>query len=193
MMYSDYYAISSCAFSVLFIPFMLLTCIRMVLSLQAFNYRSRDLMRWLGCSAVATLLPAVLICAEAVLAQMCLRVYLTNTSFTELAIIVGYAGWLLLAAVVITLSYTRYVRTMGGAMWHVPRIADGRTKALFLVSSLIVAALALLCNMYGVRWLIYLFPVLPPFLVPFVNLFMKPFPGPVTAGEGSGAWDGQDF
>lgn len=191
-MYSDYYAISSCAFSVLFLPFMILTIMRATLSLQAFNYRGRDLLRWFGCSAVATLIPLVLICAQAIMAQLCLRIYLTKTSFDELNIIIGYAAWLLLASAVIAVSYTRCVKVMGGAMWNVPRIADRRSQTLFLVSALIASVLALVCNMYGWRALIYFFPIIAPFIVPAVNLFMKPFPGPVAAAPDDGEWETTD-
>lgn len=189
MMYSDYYAISSCAFSVLFIPFIILVSLHFSRALEAFGYDSRTYMRWLRCSCSATVLPPVLICGLAAMAQLALRVYLTNTYFEELQIILGYAAWLLLASVLIALAFSRYAKTMSNAMWSVPRIADRRLVTVFITSSLITAFLALILNLYGWRLYIYLMPLTAPFLAPFVNLFMKPVPGAVTPLSGAQEWD----
>lgn len=189
MMYSDYYAISSCAFSVLFIPFIILVSLHFSRALEAFGYDSRTYMRWLRCSCSATVLPPVLICGLAAMAQLALRVYLTNTYFEELQIILGYAAWLLLASVLIALAFSRYAKTMSNAMWSVPRIADRRLVTVFITSSLITAFLALILNLYGWRLYIYLMPLTAPFLAPFVNLFMKPVPGAVTPLSDAQEWD----
>lgn len=189
MMYSDYYGISSCAFSVLFIPFIILLSMHFSRALEAFGYQNRVYMRWLRCSFVATVLPAALICGIAAMAQLSLRIYLTNTYFEELNIIIGYAAWLLLASVVIALAFVRYAKTMANAMWSVPRIVDRRIVVVFLCSALITGCLALVLNLYGLWLYTYLMPLTAPFLAPFANVFMKPVPGAVKKLVGAEDWD----
>lgn len=189
MMYSDYYAISSCAFSVLFIPFIILSSFHFCRALEALGYQNRAYMRWLRCSFAATVVPTVLICGIAVAAQFALRLYLTNTYFNELNIIIGYAGWLLLASICIALAFARYAKTMSKAMWTVPVIADRRLAVIFVVSALVAGCTALVLNLYGWRIYIYLMPLMAPFLAPFANLFMKRVPGSVRAISSAEDWD----
>lgn len=189
MMHSDYYAISSCAFSVLFIPFMILAEFHFCRALQSFGYQNRRYLKWTGCSFVATVLPLFFICATAGMAQFALQKYLTNTYFEELRIIIGYAAWLLLASICLALEFTRYARVLGKAMWNVPRIADRRTAVIFIASSLIVSFASLILNLYGWRLYIYFVPLMTPFLAPFVNIFMKPVPGAVKEPQIRNAWD----
>lgn len=188
MMYSDYYAISSCAFSVLFIPFIVLCSMHYCRALQAFGYSTGAYMRWLRCSWVATVLPLGMICGIAIIAQFTLRVYLTNTYFEELNIILGYAGWLLAASICIALAFTRCARVLGRAMWSVPRIADTRTSVIFLVSALVTSFVALILNLYGWRLYIYIMPLMTPFLAPFGNIFFRPVPGAVHRLDYSEDW-----
>ena len=172
MMYTDYYAISSCAFSVLFIPFTILAAFHLCCALQSFGYSTRAYMRWLRCTFPITVLPPIILCAMAVTAQFALRAYLRNTYLDELAIIIGYAAWLLLASICLGLSFWRYAKSLGRLFAHVPRIADTRLSVMFICSSLIAAVCPLILNLYGWRPWMYVLPMLVPFVAPLVNLCM---------------------
>lgn len=176
MMYSDYYAISSTAFSVLFIPFIILSSFSFCRALQALGYSTRQYMRWLGCTFWVTVAPTILLSALAVMAQITLRSYLRNTYFDELAIIIGYAAWLLLASICLGLGFARYAKSVGGLFENVPRIADRRIAVTFTVTALAAACVTLILNLYGWRPYMYILPLMAPFLVPFVNIFMPPAP-----------------
>lgn len=180
MMHSDYYAISSCAFSVVFIPFLILSSMQFALALQAFNYENRKYFAWLKCTFTATCLPLALISGISLLAQACLGIYLTHTYFEELRIIIFYAAWLLLASIVLVLGWTRYARTLGRSMWLVPRINDKRMQVLLIATSLIWSFALLALNLYGWRAIIYFVPLATPLATPLVNACMRPYPGRVT-------------
>ncbi|MBD5560425.1 MAG: hypothetical protein HDQ87_08760 [Clostridia bacterium] len=184
MMYSDYYALSSCAIGVVFIPFMVVCLLRYGLILQAFNYSSRTYFVWLRCSFAFSVLPLAGVCGIALLWQLVLGTYLTHTAATELMIILGYAGLMLLGIAAVCAGFGRFCRRLGIAGSTVPRIEDRRLVILFLASSLAAGVLILLLNLELWQLLIYFVPLLTPFLVPLVNAFFRPYPGAVVSGVG---------
>lgn len=185
MMYSDYFALSSCAISVVFIPFMVVCLLRYGLMLQEFNYQNRMYLAWLGCAFAAAWAPLIAVSALALLWQLVLRTYLTHTAATELLIILGYAGLMLVGIAAVSVGFGRFCRVLGGAGWTVPRIDDRRLTQLFIISSLVVGALMLLLNIMSWQQWIYFVPIVTPLLIPFANLFFRPFPGRVVVGVGA--------
>lgn len=184
MMYSDYFALSSCAMSVAFIPFIVVCLLRYCLFLQAGNYSNRAFFVWLGCSFVASVAPLGGICAISLMWEAVLSTYLTHTAATELQIILGYAGLMLIGIAAVSFAFGRFCRVLGRAGATVPRIEDRRLLILFAVSSVMVGMLVLLLNiMHWQQWL-YFVPLLSPFLAPLVNLVFRPYPGRVLVGVG---------
>ena len=184
MMHSDYYALSSCAIGVVFIPFMVVCLLRYGLLLQAFNYSNRAYFTWLGCSFVASAAPLAAICIMTLLWQAVLSTYLTHTAATELNIILGYAALMLVGIAAVGAAFGRFCRVLGRAGSTVPRIEDRRLLILFTVSSLIAGVLVLLLNILLWQQWIYFVPLLTPLLIPAVNCGFHPYPGRVLTGVG---------
>lgn len=177
MMYSDYFALSSCAISVTFIPFMVVCQLRYALILQAFNYSSAAFLRWLRCAFLAAAAPLLAICVLAFLCEGVFFAFLTHTAGTEMQILVGYALLMILACGCIAAGFGRFCRVLGGAGWTVPRIDDSRLRILFLLSTLVIAALMLLLNLFALQEIIYFMPLSTPFFVPLLNQILRPWAG----------------
>ena len=187
MMYSDYFALSSCAISVTFIPFMVICQLRYALILQAFNYENRRFLRWLRCAYLAAGAPLLAITGLALLCEAVFVAYLTHTAATEMQIIIGYAVLMLLSCGAIAVGFGRFCRVLGGAGWTVPRIDDVRLLILFLLGSGLTAVIMLFLNLYALQQVIYFVPLATPFFVPLFNLFFPARPGHVKAGPK--VWD----
>lgn len=183
MMYSDYFALSSCAISVTFIPFMIVCQLRYGLILQAFNYRNRAYFHWLRCAFLAAAAPLLAVSAVSLLSEAVFLAYLIHTAATEMQIIVGYAVLMLIACAALAAGFGRFCKVLGGAGWGVPRVDDVRLRILFLCSALLTALIMLILNLAGWQQVIYFVPAATPFLVPLVNLFFPPRPGPVMAAD----------
>lgn len=184
MMHSDYFALSSCAISVVFIPFMVVCLLRYGLILQSCNYRSREYLRWLRCAFTAAWAPLIVVCAISLMWELVLSTYLTHTAATELQIILGYAALMLVGVAAVSLAFGRFCRVLGGAGWSVPRIDDRRLVLIFCLSSAVVGVLMLLLNILLWQQWIYFVPLITPLLPPLMNQAFPAYPGRVIRTGG---------
>jgi len=180
MMYSDYFALSACAFSVLFMPFLIIAQLRFSHIMQSEGYSNRNYFAWIRRNIVLSVLPTVGVCLIVVMAEVVLKAYLGNTFLYDVqdklgfAVEIGYVVAVMLISAVIALVMYRYVKCIKIESEVTPIICSKRLINLFLLNSMMVCALITLENVLTeVNRLVMVTPLVTPFFTPLSNLILQ--------------------
>lgn len=170
MMYSDYFALSACAFSVLYVPFLIISQLRFAHILQNQGYDNRKYFGWIKRNFLLSCVPLIGISALSLLAEAVLITYLMKTSFYEMAVIVGYLCIMLFIAAVIALVFTKYIRCIKIESEVTPIVCSRHLVKVFLISSFFVCAVTVLENLFmEIDKMVFFIPLMTPLFVPLTN------------------------
>ncbi len=170
-MYSDYVALSACAFSVLFVPFMVISQIRFAHVMQNEGYGNRRYFLWIKRNFLVSYLPLIGICAIVLLSEGVLNAYLYNTYFYDNELLIGYILAVLLICAAISVVFYRYIRCIKIECAGTPLVCSPRFTGVFLLSAVMVGVVMTLENIVPqVNRLVFFMPLLTPLFVPLANL-----------------------
>lgn len=180
MMYSDYFALSACAFSVLFMPFLMIAQLRFAHVMQNEGYDNRQYFAWIRRNFVLACLPLIGICLIVVMAEFVLKEYLANTYLYDVqhilgfAVEIGYVIAVMLVCAIIALVFSKYIKYIKIESEVTPLICSDRLIALFILNGLLVCALVALENIVtGMNRLALATPLIAPFVTPLSNLILQ--------------------
>ncbi len=174
MMHSDYLALSACAFSVLYVPFLMIAQLRFAHIMQNRQYDTKQYFLWIKKNFLLCYVPLIGISVVHLMAEATLLMYLRHTSFYELAVIIGYLLMMLLIASVIAMVFTKYIRYIKIESEVTPIYCSNRLITLFMVSGFCVCALTLFENLWSdMEQIVFFTPLITPFFVPLVNVLMR--------------------
>ncbi|MDL2237751.1 hypothetical protein LJC56_07990 [Christensenellaceae bacterium OttesenSCG-928-K19] len=180
MMYSDYFALFSCAFSVLFTPFLIVSQLRFSHIMQNAGYDTKRYFGWIKNNLPLVFLPLAGITIIVLMTEPMLAAYLDRSAVYELHTKVQYMviyGYLIGVAAVagsvawIFYRYNRFIKmeTMGS-----PLVCTGCLVNLFLLSSVMLCAvITLQCMFISLRHIVFYLPLLAPFFVPLANVMLR--------------------
>ncbi len=179
MMRSDFFALSSCAFSVLYAPFLIVAQMRFSHIMQNTSYSTGRFFLWVKNNFWLVYAPLIGICLINAMAEVVISAYLSNTALYYLqdifayVVIVGFMLIVAATAVIIAVIFRKYVKCIKIEGEITPLICSKRLVNLFLISCFCVCALITLENVFiEIRWLIYFTPLTAPLFVPLVNKFL---------------------
>ncbi len=174
MMYSDYFAISTCAISVMFMPFMLIAQIRFAHILQDAQYANRQYFKFIFSNFKLFILPSIVICGIAILGAIGLSAYVMYNPFYEMMVLIMYAVCLLIVCAVLAVACTIYIKRIKMESEKTPLICSPRLVHVFLLSCAMVCALSVVVNVFvQIDIVVYGIMFLTPFAVPLANLIIK--------------------
>lgn len=180
MMYSDYYALSVCAFSIIFAPFMIIAQERFTHILQNNNYSVKNYFKWLKHNFLSVFMPLIGLFILTLLGLVLLRAYLANTFLYDIQEFLGFAveiGYMLILALIclcLLIIFCKYDKCIKIECEMIPLKCDGGFISLFLFSSFIVTALITLENMFtGIDTLVVFAPLLTPLITPAAAAIMN--------------------
>lgn len=174
MMQSDYFALSACAFSVLYVPFLIISQLRFAHIMQNQGYDNRAYFRWIKKNFLLACVPLIGISGISLLAEAVLITYLRKTSFYEMAVIVGYLCIMLFVAAMIALVFTKYIRCIKIESEITPIVCSGHLVRVFLISSFFVCAVTVLENLLmEINEMVFFIPLMTPLFVPLTNWILK--------------------
>ncbi len=173
MMHSDFYALSACAISVLYIPFLIIAQLRFSHILQNEGYRNSSYLLWIRKNFMLSFFPLIGVCAIVILGRVVMEAYLNNTALFEMEYIYGFFVVLMVIAAAAAFVYYKYVKTIKIESENTPIVCSSRLISIFLISCMLVCALALVVNLveYGML-LVFFIPLLSPLLVPLANALL---------------------
>ncbi|MGI6153805.1 MAG: hypothetical protein ACOYJB_08255 [Christensenellaceae bacterium] len=173
MMFSDFFALSVCAISLLYVPFMVICQMRFGHILQSSGFDNRRYFGWIKNHFVMTYLPLAGIFLISILGEAMLRAYLSNTMQYEMGLFYGYLAWLLVLAAVITIIFWKYTRIIKIEDEKTPLVCSKRLVSVFLLSCLILCVFTVLTNLFTkIDVLLMVLPLLAPLLTPLSNVLL---------------------
>lgn len=174
MMHSDFFALSICAFSLLYVPFMIISQLRFAHVLQHAGYGNRDYFLWIKNNFRGAYVPLIGICIIQILGELVLEAYLSNTSLYEKQLFVGYFVVMLVIAAAIVVVFINYIKEIKIENHDTPLVLSPRFISVFLVSSAIFCVFMLVVNLFmELDGLIIIMPLLAPLFVLLANLFVR--------------------
>lgn len=178
MMYSDYYALSVCAFSIIFAPFMIISQLRFTHILQTQCYSVKNYIRWLKRNFFSVYMPLIGIFVLTLLGLILLKAYLANTYLYDIQEIMGFAveiGYVFILALVclcLLIVFVKYIKCIKIECEQLPIKIEEPFVSIFLYSSFIIILLTTLENIFtGIDTLLIFMPLFTPFLVPQAAFF----------------------
>lgn len=172
MMYSDYYALSVCAFSIIFAPFMIIAQIRFAHIFQNNGYSIKNYFGWLKCNFLSVYMPLIGLFILTLLGLLLLKAYLANTFLYDIQASLGFAveiGYMVILALVclcLLIIFGKYVKLIKIECEDIPVKIDGTFIFIFLASSFIITGLITLENIFtGIDTLLIIMPLFTPLLV----------------------------
>ena len=173
MMYSDYLALSVCAFSVLCLPFMVICQLRFSHVLQAEGFETNKYFRRIKRNLPISFFPLLGICAIAVIAEGALNAYLYNTYLYDNELLVGYFAAIMLVCIAAAAVFFRYIRCIKLECSCVAPVCSQRFSNVFLLSVMLLGATVTLGNVIlSINKSLLFVPLLTPFFVPLSNLIL---------------------
>lgn len=170
MMYSDYFALSACAFSVVYLPFMVIAQLRFSHILQVNGYDNKKYMAWLKSGFIVYISPLIGICLILLLSEVVLFAYLYNTYLYEMEYMAGFMVVVLLLAAAVAFVFQKYVKRVKIESESVPLVCSGHFTAIYLVACVMVASVGVVVNVFThINKLIFFVPMATPFFVPLAN------------------------
>ncbi len=174
MMYSDYFALSACAFSVLYVPFLIIAQLRFAHIMQSQGYDNKRYFQWIRKNFFLSCVPLIGVSGISLMAEAVLLTYLKNTSFYEMAVIVGYICIMMLIAAFIALVFTKYVHCIKIESEVTPIRCTPHLIRMFMISSFFVCLVTVLANLFtAVDKLVFFIPLMTPLFVPLTNWLFR--------------------
>lgn len=174
MMYSDYFALSSTAISLIYVPFLIICQLRFAHILQYNGYSNSGYFSWIRSNFGRVLIPLAGICLYSFAAEMMLRTYLENTALHEMDVIVTYFIAVLSILAVMALLFQRYTKLIKIETNELPLSCSNKLISITLIGSMFVCVLAVLQGLFSdLLILVYFLPLCAPFFVPIANRMVQ--------------------
>ena len=179
-MYADYFALSSCAFLVLHVPFLIVAQLRFSHVLQREGYDNRRYFGWIKEHFLLAYLFPICVFVVNIVSESILSAYLDNTYLYMLQdtaayiVMFGYAIIALVIALVITLILWRYLKAIKIECETVPLVCSDSLVKVFVLSCVLICALVTAESMFiEIRRMVYFVPLLAPLFVPLSNALWR--------------------
>ncbi len=170
MMYSDYFALSACAFSVIYLPFIIIAQLRFAHILQVNGYDNKKYLAWIKSGFFVYVAPLVGVCLMGLLSEMVLSAYLYNTYLYEMQYMAGFVAVVLALAAIMAFVFKKYIARVKIESGGVPLKCSGRFTNIYLAACAMVAAVAVVENLFTeVNKLVFFVPLATPFYVMLAN------------------------
>ncbi|MEF9863932.1 MAG: hypothetical protein RSA86_03970 [Christensenellaceae bacterium] len=171
MMYSDYFTLSTCAFSILFVPFLVIAQIRFAHVMQEMGYDNKRYLSWIKRHFKAAMLPLIVICGLTILSAVVLQMYLEYNPFYEINVIIYYLLVLVILSAVLAFVFYKYVKKIKIESDIRPIICEKRLVHNYLLCCLMICAITLLVNAFiKIDKLVFVIMLATPFFMPLANL-----------------------
>lgn len=173
MMHSDFYALSACALSVLYIPFLVIAQLRFSHIMQTEGYSAGRYFLRLRKYFMLCFLPLIGVCAIVGLGRVIMDAYLVNSSLFEMDYMYGFFVVLMVISAAVAVVFYQYVKAIKIESQTTPIVCSNRLIGVFVFSVLLVCLLSLMENiMEGGTILVFFVPLTAPLLVPLSNALM---------------------
>lgn len=174
MMYSDYLALSVCAYSILYVPFMIIAQLRFSHILQCEGYDGRRYFVWMRKNFWMAVFPLIGLCAITIMAQQAMHQFLYLTIFFEYQILIGFVAGTMLICIPIAIVFYQYIKQIKIENEFTPLVCSRRLVGVFVWSSIFVCAITLVENTFPqFNYVTFLTPLVTPFLVPLANVLIR--------------------
>ena len=174
MMHSDYFALSACATSILFLPFMIIAQLRFAHLMALSGYNNAKYFSFIKSGLGVFVIPLAGICIMAALSQAVLSAYLYNTWFYEMQMIIGYLVLLMILAAAMAFVFQRYVMSIKVESDNLPIKCDRAFVEIYFKSVVFLCAVVIAQNLIAeLHWIFIVTPMLTPFCIPLSNLAFR--------------------
>ena len=180
MMYSDYYALSVCAYSIVFAPFMIIAQLRFTHILQTNGYSAKSYFFWLKKNFLSVYMPLIGLLILTLLGLLLLRAYLANTFLYDIQASLGFAveiGYMVILALIclcLLIIFAKYVKLIKIECEFNPIKTDGVFIWTFLLCSFIITVLITIENIFtGIDTLLIIMPLFTPLLAPLAAVLLN--------------------
>lgn len=180
MMYSDYYTLSVCAYSIIFAPFMIIAQLRFAHIMQNNGYSVKRYLGWIKKNFLSVYMPLIGIFVLALLGLVLLHAYLSNTFLYDIQASLGFAveiGYVIILALIclcLLIIFGRYVKLIKIECERNPIKITGPFIWIFLLSSFIITALITIENIFtGIDTLLIVMPLVAPLLTPLAAFLLR--------------------
>ncbi len=171
MMLSDYLALSTCAISILIVPFLVIAQMRFTHIMQTQNYSNKDYFLYIKKSFKLVYIPPILIFVICILNNVAIKLYLQYNTFYEMGVIIGFLLLVAVVCAIIAVVFYIYIKTIKIESEKKPLEITSKFIGVFVFSCGIIAVLAVIENVFvSLDYITYILPLLAPLLVPLTNL-----------------------
>lgn len=171
MMYSDYFALSACAFSVVYVPFFIIAQLRFAHVMQNEGYINRSYFGWLKRNFFGAYVPLIGVSVMLVLSELAVHAFLyKNSLFFDMELIVAFVVVTMLVALALAIILWKYIKHIKRESDMTPLVCSRRFLNVYIISCLVVAAMTAVVNVFNeINRIVFFLPLLVPLLAPLSN------------------------